>query len=231
MSIYDSVGWDSPEDPEDDIGYEVSPTLVQVGRDHSPRHPKPEFFSEREKSDFALRWGHGEPVVTPVLASHLASGELELYAGVLPRKLRYYAWSRADGLGTGRVDPEGLVQDALIERWTDPRDLPSSDVERFAIRAIRFAARDISAKAKNRAQAEERSLVLEAPEFVTLRLPTEYWEWIQCHLPERSAEAVRLVLEEQYTQQEAAKEVKIGQSAVSKAFSRLREQASDLRKE
>lgn len=212
-------GWDDPESEPSEAS--VSDFLTQVGADVFPVHPVPEALTEREVAWHRRRWGRGEPVVTPRLRASLAPGELEAYAGALERRLRYYAWSRVENLGTALIDAEALVQDALIDRWGDPRELDDSDTERFAIRLIASRAVDAHRKADHRADMEE-DFDCEAGAFITRYLPESSLAWIRSTLSEAAAQAVALVVEQQYTHEEAAAEVGLRREAVTHAFTRLR---------
>lgn len=205
MDEVDENGWDVIEDLEDED--DIFDALVQVGGDFPPEY--------RE----------GGPVVTPRLRSNLKPGEYELYRRDLERKLRFYAWSRVDALGTGLVDPESLVQEALIERHMDPRNLPAEDVERFAVQSIRWAASKLYRSAERRDPVDFGELDFEGAEFVPQKLSDGSWEWIKYYLSGKTAEAVRLVLEEQYTHQEAATKVGLRRLAVTRGFAKLREEA------
>lgn len=55
--------------------------------------------------------------------------------------------------------------------------------------------------------------------------------WIKYHLSNKAAEAVRLWAEDGLTQDEAARKVGLRRLAVTRALTKLREQASDLRKD
>lgn len=245
-SYYDGL-WDEIETPEPEE-IEVSKPLVQVGGDHPPTYPLPEGRDRAERYLFTQLWGRGEPVVTPRLRAKLGPGELELYVGALARKLTLYAWTRVQSYGTGIVDPEALVQEALISRWMDDRELEPRDVERFAINQVKQASIKLSREMSRRTSGPEdefdpqlfsaRGRMLRADEnpyaegdYVTGLLSEGSWAWIQYHLSDKAAEAVRLVLEDQYTQAEAARAVGLRQGAVSKAFKKLKEEASDQGKE
>ena len=205
MDETDEHGWDLIEDSEDDE--DIFEALVQVGGDFPPEY--------RE----------GGPVVTPRLRSNLRPGEYELYRRDLERKLRFYAWSRVDALGTGQVDPESLVQEALTERFYDDRVLSSQDVERFAIRTISSRAIDAARKAARIDPTPVDDLDPQATEFVPQKLSDGSWEWIRYYLSGKTAEAVRLVLEEQYTHQEAARQLRITTRTVERGFATLRKEA------
>lgn len=205
MDEVDENGWDliTEETEEEDI----FDALVQVG------------------GDFPPEYADGGLVVTPRLRARLLPGELELYQRGLERKLRFYAWSRVDALGTGQVDPESMVQEALLERHLDPRELPASDVERFAVRLIASRAIDAARKASRIDPTDPGDLDPEAPEFVPQKLSEASWIWVQYHLSVKAAEAVRLVLEDQYTQEEAARATRVNVRTVKRAFATLRQEA------
>lgn len=215
----EDFGWDVPE--HDQVETEVSTPLVQVGADQFPVHPYPDNLTERGRAQHRRRWGQGEPITTPEFRRGLQPGELELYSAALERRLRYYAWSRVDTLGSGLVDPESLVQDALVERWSDDRDLDDADTERFAIRSIWAASSKLYRSAENRTEFPE-DFDLEGPDFTTTVLSDAWRDRIETEFPESTAQALILVFEEQYTQSEAADTVGISRSTLTRAFATLR---------
>lgn len=217
--------WD--EDPDETEPMEVSQYLAQVGRDMFPVHDRPEGLSEYGKAQHRRKWGRGEPVVTPRLRAVLAPGELEYHAGSLERRLYRYAWSRVDALGTGLVDADGLVQDALIDRWSDPRDLDDADTERFAIRLIRSRSIDAWRKAETRTELPE-DFDLEGPDSITTVLSDAWRDRIETEFPEKTAKALVLIFEDQYTQSEAADTIGISISTVERAFRKLKSWRGDI---
>lgn len=229
-SNYEDFDYSEPEETTADAVSEdwVCPPLVEVGQAEFPRHDVPE-FEDSTRGEWARRahtakWGRGEPVVTPRLAAKLMPGELELYAGALERKLGYYAWSWANTAGESAIDTEGLVQEALLARWSDDQELSATDTERFAIRFIRSRAIDAIRHATHgqlkdnqrshyhTAEIEDENAI-ESDGFVASVFPDAVLVWMSEHVSEPVQEALRLMFEEQYTQEEAAKEV--GRSAES----------------
>lgn len=206
-TTYEDFEYSEPEDvllEEDEDDDWVCPPLVEIGQAKPPRHPDGTF------------------IVTPRVLAKMRPGELEMYYGGLGRKLRYYAWSMASSRSEVDVDPEGLVQDALFERFNDPRKLAVEDRERFAIRAIRFAIGKVDRQAKFKSETDSADVVLEAAEFVTSVFPDVVVSWMSEHVSVKVQEALRLMFEEQYTQEEAAAEVGRTPEAIRQATVKLR---------
>lgn len=239
-SNYEDFDYSEPEETTADAVSEdwVCPPLVEVGQAEFPRHDVPE-FEDSTRGEWARRahtakWGRGEPVVTPRLAAKLMPGELELYAGALERKLGYYAWSKVDTMGSAAVDAEGLVQEALLSRWEDDRDLSDADTERFAIRTIWAMAMDAIGHAAHgqlkegetrvhyRSAEIEDENAIESGEFVASVFPDAVLTWMSEHVSETVQEALRLMFEEQYTQEEAAGKVGVHVQTIKKAMGKLR---------
>jgi DNA-directed RNA polymerase specialized sigma24 family protein len=239
--------WDEVEDTDEDLETEVSEPLKRVGHDTHPVYDRPRGMSRAQRYKFTQLWGRGEPVVTPRLREHLEPGELELYTGALSRKLTHYAWSRVQAYGSALIDAESLVQEALITRWQDPTPLEPRDIERFAIMLIKSRSINMTRELDHRGSGPEdetdpqffsRGRMRDADhnpyrasdiEASTLR--PESWTWIQYHLSKKAAEAVRLVLEEGYTQDEAARKVGLRRLAVIRAFNKLKDEASEQEKD
>lgn len=215
--------WDNPALIEP----EISPPLVQVGSDTWPVYPEPEALSGTAKIRHRRKWGRGEPVVTPRLRAALQPGELEYYAGALERRLYRYAWSRTDSLGTGLVDAPGLVQDALVARWEDPRDLDDEDTERFAILEIRNRSIDVFRKAERQTELAD-DYDLEDGGYLVTVLPDRWRDRIETEFPEATARALILIFEGQYHHAEAATEVGISRMTVSRALATLRSWKGDI---
>lgn len=215
--------WDNPLLIEP----EISAPLAQVGANTWPVHPEPEALIGYDRTHHRRKWGRGEPVVTPRLRMSLEPGELELYAGALERRLYRYAWSRVDALGTGLVDAPGLVQDALIERWGDPRDLDDTDTERFAIRAIWAASSKAYRAAETRADLDDEFDQEDSDMSITV-LPDAWRDKIMTEFPPATAQALVLIFEGQYTQAEAAEEVGVNVRTLKRAFATLRSWKGDI---
>lgn len=239
-SNYEDFDYSEPEEPTADAVSEdwVCPPLVEVGQAEFPRHDVPE-FEDSTRGEWARRahtakWGRGEPVVTPRLAAKLMPGELELYAGALERKLGYYAWSKVDTMGSAAVDAEGLVQEALLSRWEDDRELSDADTERFAIRSIASWAVDAirhathgqlkegETRAHYRSAEIEDENAIESGEYVPSVFPDEVWAWVRSNLSAKMAEGMRLWLEDQYTHEEVAKLLGVTARTVERAVAKLR---------
>lgn len=244
-SNYEDFDYSEPEEPTADAVSEdwVCPPLVEVGQAEFPRHDVPE-FEDSTRGEWARRahtakWGRGEPVVTPRLAAKLMPGELELYAGALERKLGYYAWSKVDTLGSAAVDAESLVQEALLSRWEDDRELSDADTERFAIRTIWAMAMDAIGHATHgqlkegetrvhyRSAEIEDENAIESGEFVASVFPDAVLAWMSKHVSATVQEALRLMYEEQYTRAEAAQGVGVAESTLHRAIRKLGDQQAD----
>lgn len=217
--------WDDADDAAEEMI--VSKPLVQVGRGRFPVYPEPDDLSKRDRDQHRRKWGPGEPIVTPRLRASLMPGELELYAGALERRLWRYAWSRAETLGTGIVDVPGLVQDALWERWADPRDMDEEDTERFAIRSIWAASTKIYRAFQGQAELDEEFDV-EAGDMIITVLPDAWRDRIVTEFKPATAQALILIFEEQYTQAEAADEVGLSIRTIKYAFATLRSWKGDI---
>lgn len=206
-TTYEDFEYSEPEDvllEEDEDDDWVCPPLVEIGRAKPPRHPDGTF------------------IVTPRVLAKMRPGELEMYYGGLGRKLRYYAWSMAGSRSEVDVDPEGLVQDALFERFNDPRKLAVEDRERFAIRAIRFAIGKVDRQSKFKSETDSGDVVLEAPEFVPSVLPDSAEAWLWENLKANEVVAVRLICEEQYDQKEASEESGVSVRTIQRRLAELR---------
>lgn len=213
--------------------------LPQVGGDYPPRHPD------------------GDVVLTPRLSESWTPYDewhynTEGVEQLVYRKVRQVFWGHAH---EERLYDAWSMEDAqslaLELRFQHPEWPDEFVANRVYSRAIDHYRRDEvidfrelpedgedgedggvpiwTGSGRGRGNQADNPYVADA--FVPQVLSEATWEWVRYHLSTKAAEAVRLWAEEQYTQDEAAKAVGLKRLAVTRAFSKLREQVADQAKD
>lgn len=191
--------------------------LVQVGPDRPPVHPD------------------GSAVITPLLWDRLSPVERAHWSGDdLRGYLTRSLWASVgpdliDGWGLEDFVGYGLwlaCEKPIFEPWQiahRAKDKITNLRKRQGLKEVTELEDDpYFSSARKTSLPNQASNPYASAEFVPSVFPDEVWAWIKINLSPKMAEGIRLWLEEQYTQEEIAKLLRVSLSTVKRSVAKLR---------